>query len=112
MTNRRRIYFIFFLDLTSPVVYTHATGRSRCSSNTSSSSPLSSGSTASQNLMITNLPLSPFAIIGDENLRLHDLSAFAEIKRTISAPTHPSLIYPQTEAYSIDQHDLLPFTCQ
>jgi transcriptional enhancer factor len=90
----------------SPIVYKHGKGRSRCSSNASSSSPLSSGSTASQNLMITNSTISPFAIIGDENFRLYDLNTFAEIKRAIG-PTHPSLIYPSTEAYSIHQHDLL-----
>jgi transcriptional enhancer factor len=91
---------------TSPVVYTHTAGRSRCSSNTSSSSPLSSGSTVSQNLMLTNSSISPFAIIGDENFRLYDLNAFIEVKRTIGT-THPSLIYPASEAYSIHQHDLL-----
>jgi transcriptional enhancer factor len=90
----------------SPVVYNHGKGRSRCSSNASSSSPLSSGSTASQNLMITNSTVSPFAIIGDENFRLYDLNTFAEIKRAI-VPTHPSLIYPSTEAHFIHQHDLL-----
>jgi hypothetical protein len=90
----------------SPAAYKHGTGRSRCSSNASSSSPLSSGSTTSQNLMITNSSLSPFAIIGDENFRLYDLNTFAEVKRVIG-PTHPSLIYPSTEAYSIQQHDLL-----
>lgn len=93
--------------LASPSVYTNKKRRSRCSSNASSSSPLSSGSTASQNLMITNLPVPSYAIIGDENFRLYDLSAFAEIKRTIGTPTHPSPIYPATEAYAIDQHDLL-----
>jgi transcriptional enhancer factor len=67
---------------------------------------LSSGSTASQNLMIINPTISSFAIIGDENFRLYDLNAFAEIKRTINT-THPSLIYPTSEAYSIHQHDLL-----
>lgn len=91
----------------SPAIYANKKRRSRCSSNASSSSPLSSGSTASQNLMITNLSVPSFAIIGDENFRLYDLSAFAEIKRTIGTPTHPSLIYPTTEAYAIDQHDLL-----
>jgi len=91
----------------SSVVFANKKHRSRCSSNASSSSPLSSGSTASQSLMIPNLSAPSFAIIGDENFRLHDLSAFAEIKRTIGTPTHPSLIYPTTEAYAIDQHDLL-----
>jgi hypothetical protein len=95
-----------FSYLASPVVYTHDVGRSRCSSDTSSSSPLSSGSTGSQGVMIKNASITPLAIIGDENFRLHDLSAFVEIKRPIN-PTHPSLIYPAPEAYSIQQHDLL-----
>ncbi|CAF4112421.1 unnamed protein product, partial [Rotaria sordida] len=90
----------------SPAVHTHAAGRSRCSSNTSSSSPLSSGSTVSQGLMITNSSITPLAIIGDESFRLYELSAFVEINRTI-ATTHPSLIYPTSEAYSAHQHDLI-----
>ncbi|CAF3322381.1 unnamed protein product [Rotaria socialis] len=90
----------------SPAVYTHTAGRSRCSSNTSSSSPLSSGSTVSQGIILANPSVPPFAIIGDENFRLYELSAFAEINRTIST-THPSLIYPASEAYSIHQHDLV-----
>jgi len=90
----------------SPIVYKHGPGRSRCSSNTSSSSPLSSGSTASQNVIIANPIICPFAIIGNENFRLYDLNAFVEIKRTIGT-THPSLIYPSSDAYSIHQHDLL-----
>jgi transcriptional enhancer factor len=56
--------------------------------------------------MITNPSISPFAIIGDEKLRLYELNAFVEIKRTIGT-THPSLIYPTPEAYSIHQHDIL-----
>jgi transcriptional enhancer factor len=88
----------------SPIVVYN---RSRCSSNTSSSSPLSSGSTASQNVIIPNPTISSFAIIGNENFRLYDLNAFAEIKRTIGGTTHPSLIYPSSDAYSIHQHDLL-----
>lgn len=56
--------------------------------------------------MLTNPSILPFALIGDENFRLYDLSAFVEINRTIAA-AHPSLIYPTSEAYSIHQHDLV-----
>lgn len=97
--------FLFCQD--SPAVYTHSVGRSRCSSNASSSSPLSSGSTVSQGIMISNPSIPPHsAMIGDEGFRLYDLSAFVEFNRTMPA-THPSLIYPSSEAYSINQHDLL-----
>lgn len=68
---------------------------------------LSSGSAASQTLIVPNVSLlPPCAIVGDEKFRLYDLNAFAEIKRNI-APTHPSLIYPTSEAYSLHHHDLL-----
>ncbi|CAF2969002.1 unnamed protein product [Rotaria sp. Silwood2] len=90
----------------SPAVYTHTAGRSRCSSNTSSSSPLSSGSTMSQGIMVTNTTIPSLAIVGDENFRLYELSAFVEPNRTIAA-THPSLIYPSSEAYAMHQHDLV-----
>ena len=86
----------------SPVM-THP-NRSRCSSNTSSSSLLSSGSTTSQNVLLTNLSLPSTTMIGDEHFRLYELNAFAEIKRI----THPSLIYPSADAYTaIHHHDLL-----
>ncbi len=69
---------------------------------------MSSGSVGSQGVLIPNPSISPLAVIGDENFRLYDLSAVAEIKRTIGTTiTHPSLIYPASEAYSVDQHDLL-----
>jgi hypothetical protein len=48
---------------------------------------------------ITNPSIFPLALIGDENFRLYDLSAFVEIKRTI-VTAHLSLIYPSSEAYS------------
>lgn len=70
----------------------HAKNRSRCSSNTSSSSTSQTHS---------------LAMIGDEHFRLYEINALAEIKRNPSA-THPSLIYPKSEAYtSIHHHDLL-----
>ena len=53
--------------------------------------------------MVTHsIPL-PLAVIGNENFRLYDLSAFIELKRT----TNSSLIYPYTETCSSYQHDLL-----
>lgn len=56
--------------------------------------------------MINNPPMLPFAVIGDENFRLYELNAFAEIKRSMGS-THVSLIYPSSENYHIYQHDLL-----
>lgn len=92
----------------SPVMtHPHAPNRSRCSSNASSSSLLSSGSTASQTVLLANLSLPSTAIIGDEHFRLYELNGFAEIKRNLPS-THPSLIYPNADAYtSIHHHDLL-----
>jgi transcriptional enhancer factor len=56
--------------------------------------------------MVNHPIILPLAIIGDENFRLYELSAFIELKRTISS-THSSLIYPYSESCSIYQHDLL-----
>ncbi|UJR15931.1 hypothetical protein I4U23_002851 [Adineta vaga] len=92
---------------TSSTVYTHGTGRSRCSSNASSSSPLSSGSTGSQTITMANSSIYPYAVIGDEHFRLYDLSAVVEIKRNVSTTPHQSLIYPPSEIYSTEQHDLI-----
>ncbi|CAF0787794.1 unnamed protein product [Adineta steineri] len=92
----------------SPSVYTQGTAsRSRCSSNTSSSSPMSSGSTNSQAVMIPTPSVCPLAVIGDENFSLFDVSAVIEIKRTINTTTPPSLIYRPSEAYLVNQHNLI-----
>jgi len=56
--------------------------------------------------MLTNSIIPPLAIIGDENFRLYELSAFIELKRTLN-PVHSSLIYPYSEGCSIYQHDLV-----
>ncbi len=53
--------------------------------------------------MINNPVILPLAIIGDENFRLYELSAFIELKRTI----HSSVIYPYSETCSTYQHNLL-----
>jgi hypothetical protein len=58
------------------------------------------------NLILNNPIIPPLAVIGNENFRLYDLSAFIELKRTISS-IHPSLIYPYPESFSTYQHDLL-----
>jgi len=92
---------------TSPILYPPSLARSRCSSNTSSSSPLSAGSITSQNpLLINNPAVYSMAMIGDEHFRLHEINAFVEIKRAIGS-THPSLIYPAAESFHMYQHDLL-----
>ncbi|CAF1068508.1 unnamed protein product [Adineta ricciae] len=91
----------------SPIAHTHGTGRSRCSSNASSSSPLSSGSTGSQTVTMVNPVIYPLAAIGGEHFRLHDLSAVIEIKRTIGTTPHQSLIYPPAEIYTTEQRDLV-----
>ena len=90
----------------SPTVHSHVPGRSRCSSNASSSSLISSGSTASQNPILANISLPSCAMIGDEKFHLFELNVFAELKRIIG-PIHPSLIYPNSDAYAIHHHDLL-----
>ena len=46
-------------------------------------------------------------MIGDEHFRLYDLNALIEIKRTIGTTPHQSLIYPPSEVYASEQHDLV-----
>ncbi len=89
--------------LASPILNPYAPCRSRRSSNASS---LSCGSVSSINHMVNHPIILPLAVIGDENFRLYELSAFIELKRTISS-THSPLMYPYSETCSIYQHDLL-----
>ena len=58
------------------------------------------------NTPLTNHSLLPFAAIGNELFRLHELNAFIELKRTVSS-VHSPFIYPYSESCSIYQHELL-----
>lgn len=105
-SNCNKMSIFYFSHLASPILNSYSTNRSRCSSNASSLSPLSCGSVGSTNHMMNNSNILPLAFIGDENFRLYELSAFIELKRTISS-IHSSINSPYSETCSIYQHDLL-----
>lgn len=58
------------------------------------------------NTSLTNHSILPFAAIGNEHFRLHELNSFIELKRTVSS-IHTPFIYPYSESCSIYQHELL-----